>query len=93
MVSTPCGRSFLPSAPIGLKPDTRRTRCCEQFYAYGAMGVVMLAGLYGSVYRRIRKLPRGPVRVVFLSILLFVVVRGFAEAEPFDLLLPCRSSF
>jgi hypothetical protein len=28
------------------------------------------------------------VKVVFLSILLFVVVRGLAEAEPFDLLLP-----
>ena len=60
----------------------------QQFYAYGMMGIVMLVGLYGSVYRRIRKLPRGPVRVVFLSILLFVFVRGFAEAEPFDLLLP-----
>jgi O-antigen ligase len=60
----------------------------QQFYVYGAMGVVMLAGLYGSVYRQVRKLPRGPVRVVFLSILLFVVVRGLAEAEPFDLLLP-----
>ena len=60
----------------------------QQFYVYGAMGIVMLAGLYGSVYRQIRKLPRGPVRVVFLSILLFVVIRGLAEAEPFDLLLP-----
>jgi exopolysaccharide production protein ExoQ len=60
----------------------------QQCYVYGAMGVVMLAGLYGSVYRQIRRLPRSPVRVVFLSILLFVVVRGLAEAEPFDLLLP-----
>jgi exopolysaccharide production protein ExoQ len=60
----------------------------QQFYVYGIMGFVMLAGLYGSVYRQIRKLPRSPVRVVFLSILLFVFVRGLAEAEPFDLLLP-----
>ena len=48
----------------------------------------MLAGLYGSVYRQIRRLPRGPVRVVLLSILIFVAMRGLAEAEPFDLLLP-----
>lgn len=60
----------------------------QQLYVYGAMGIVLLAGLYGSVYRRIRKLPRGSVRVVFLSMLLFVVIRGLAEAEPFDLLLP-----
>ncbi|MGA9718909.1 MAG: O-antigen ligase family protein [Acidobacteriaceae bacterium] len=60
----------------------------QQVYVYGVMGIVMLTGLYGSVYRQIRKLPRGPVRVMFLSILLFVVIRGLAEAEPFDLLLP-----
>jgi exopolysaccharide production protein ExoQ len=29
--------------------------------------------------------------MVFLSMLLFVVVRGLAEAEPFDLLLPLWS--
>ena len=60
----------------------------QQLYVYGAIGIVMLAGLYGSVYRQIRKLSRGSVRVVLLGILLFAVVRGLAEAEPFDLLLP-----
>lgn len=60
----------------------------QQFYAYGVAGIVALAGLYGSLYRKIRKLPRGPVRIVFVSMLLFIVVRGLAEAEPFDLLFP-----
>jgi exopolysaccharide production protein ExoQ len=60
----------------------------QQFYAYGIIGIAMLIALYGSLYRQIRRLPRGPVKVVFRSILLFVVVRGLAEAEPFDLLLP-----
>ena len=60
----------------------------QQIYAYGVLGVVMLAGLYGSLYRKIRRLDRGPVRVVLTSMLLFVLVRGLAEAEPFDLLLP-----
>jgi hypothetical protein len=28
------------------------------------------------------------VRAIFLSLLLYIMVRGLAEAEPFDLLLP-----
>jgi O-antigen ligase len=60
----------------------------EQFYSYGVTGIVMLCGVYGSLYRRIRRLPRGPLKLIFTSMILFIVVRGFAEAEPFDLLLP-----
>ena len=60
----------------------------QQFYAYGVLGVVVLGGLYGSLYRQIRSLGRGPIRILFQSILLFTLVRGLAEAEPFDLLLP-----
>lgn len=60
----------------------------QQIYAYGAMGVVLLCGLYVSFYRKIRTLAKGPVRVALTSLLIFVLVRGIAEAEPFDLLLP-----
>jgi exopolysaccharide production protein ExoQ len=60
----------------------------QQLYAYGLAGVVLLGLIYGSLYRQIRKLSRGPVKMIFLSIMLFIVVRGLAEAEPFDLLLP-----
>ncbi len=77
-----------PFGPDRFEARHAENEVLQQFYVYGAMGIVMLTGLYGSVYRQIRKLPRGPVRVVFLSVLLFVVIRGLAEAEPFDLLLP-----
>ena len=60
----------------------------QQFYSFGVAGTVMLCGLYGSLYRKIRRLPQGPVKIIFVSILLFVIVRGFAVADPFDLLLP-----
>jgi exopolysaccharide production protein ExoQ len=80
--------------PFG--PDRFEARHAEnelltQFYAYGAVGVCLLVGLYGSLFRQIRRLPRSPLKIVFLSILLFVVVRGLAEAEAFDLLLPLWS--
>jgi O-antigen ligase len=60
----------------------------EQFYSYGIAGLVILIGVYGSLYRSIRGLPKGRLRIIFVSMLLFIVVRGLAEAEPFDLLLP-----
>lgn len=60
----------------------------QQFFAYGMVGIVLLCGLYGSLFRQIRRLPRESLRIALLSLLLFIVVRGFAEAEPFDLLLP-----
>lgn len=63
----------------------------QQFYAYGVVGICMLIGLYGSLYRQIRRLPQDPLKLVFRSILLFVIIRGLAEAEPFDLLLPLWS--
>jgi len=60
----------------------------QQFFAYGVCGVVLLVGIYGSLYQRFRALPRGPERTALTAFLIFVVIRGLAEAEPFDLLLP-----
>jgi len=60
----------------------------QQFFAYGACGVALLMGVYGSLYRRCRLLPQGSERSILISFLVFVLVRGLAEAEPFDLLLP-----
>jgi hypothetical protein len=51
-------------------------------------GLALLCGLYGSLYRKIRKLSEGSLRVIFIGLLVFIVIRGLAEAEPFDLLLP-----
>jgi exopolysaccharide production protein ExoQ len=80
-----------PFGPEQFEARHAENELLTQFYSYGAVGVCLLIGLYGSLYRQIRRLPRGPVRIVFLSLFLFVVVRGLAEAEPFDLLLPLWS--
>jgi exopolysaccharide production protein ExoQ len=60
----------------------------QQFYSYGVAGIVMLCGLYGSLYRKVRRLLQGPLKVIFVSMLLYVFVRGITVADPFDLLLP-----
>ena len=60
----------------------------QQFFAYGLCGIFLLAGVYGSLYRRIRALPHAAERIALTCFLIYVAVRGLAEAEPFDLLLP-----
>jgi O-antigen ligase len=60
----------------------------QQFYAYGAVGVLMLLAIYGSVWRQLRRLSNRSLRIFFLGMLLFVIVRGVADTEPFDLSLP-----
>ena len=60
----------------------------QQFYAYGVAGVLMLVGLYASFYRQIRRIPVRPLRTLFIGLLFFVLVRGLADTEAFDLSLP-----
>jgi exopolysaccharide production protein ExoQ len=60
----------------------------QQFYAYGAAGIIMLIGLYSSFYREVRKLSRSPLKALLLGLLVFVIIRGLADTEPFDLSLP-----
>jgi exopolysaccharide production protein ExoQ len=60
----------------------------QQFYAYGVVGVAMLAVIYGSVFREIRKLHPSSVKTFFIGMMLFILVRGAADTEVFDLSLP-----
>lgn len=80
-----------PFGPDHFEARHAENEILQQFYAYGVAGVVLLVGLYTSLYRQIRRVCHSPVRVVLSSLMLFIVVRGLAEAEPFDLLLPLWS--
>jgi exopolysaccharide production protein ExoQ len=80
-----------PFGPDRFEARHAENELLQQFYAYGVFGVALLAGIYGSLFLQIRRLPRSPVKIVFFSTLLYVLVRGIAEAEPFDLLLPLWS--
>ncbi|WP_213803342.1 O-antigen ligase family protein [Granulicella sp. dw_53] len=77
-----------PFGPDRFEPRHAENELLQQFYAYGAVGIILFIGLYGSLYRQIRKMVRSPTKMLFLSLMLFIVVRGLAEAESFDLLLP-----
>jgi hypothetical protein len=60
----------------------------QQFYTYGVLGIVLLVGTYVSLYRYARRVARPEVRTLVASALIFVVVRGLADTENFDLSLP-----
>ena len=77
-----------PFGPDQFEARHAENELLQQFFAYGAAGVALLIGIYGSLYRGIRRLAMSRERLVLTTLLLFIVIRGFAEAEPFDLLLP-----
>ena len=60
----------------------------QQFYAYGVVGICMFAGIYGSLSFQLRRLTAEPRRTFFFAVILFVLVRGLADTDAFDLSLP-----
>jgi O-antigen ligase len=80
-----------PFGPDRFEARHAENELLQQFYAYGAVGVVALMCLYGATFRQLRRVRERPIRVVLLSLLLYVLVRGLAEAEPFDLMFPLWS--
>lgn len=60
----------------------------QQFYSYGAVGICLMLGLYGSVFLQIRRLVPGPLKTLYYAMLFFVLIRGLTDTETFDLSLP-----
>jgi exopolysaccharide production protein ExoQ len=77
-----------PFGPDQFEAPHAHNELLQQFYAYGAVGVCIFAGIYGSLIRQVRRLATGPTRAFFLAFLIFVLVRGLADTERIDLSLP-----
>ena len=77
-----------PFGPDQFEAAHAHNELLQQFYAYGLVGVCMFTGVYLSFYMHIRSLTKGPLRTFFFAFLLFVLVRGGADTERFDLSLP-----
>jgi len=59
----------------------------QQFYAYGAVGVIMMFGIYTAFYRQLRKLTLKADRAYYLALLVFVLIRGLTDTEACDISL------
>jgi O-antigen ligase len=77
-----------PFGPDQFEARHAHNELLQQFYAYGAMGIFMMAAIYSSLFRNLRRLAAGPVKTLFFGMLIFVLVRGLADTEVFDLSLP-----
>jgi O-antigen ligase len=77
-----------PFGPDQFEAAHAHNELLQQFYGYGLVGIFIFIGIYSSIYRHIRRIAAGPVRTFFLAFLLFVLVRGTADTERFDLSLP-----
>jgi exopolysaccharide production protein ExoQ len=60
----------------------------QQFYAYGVAGVLLVGMLYASLFRLIRKTSSQALKACLTALLLFILIRGLADTENFDLSLP-----
>ncbi len=83
-------RNVIP--PFGtFEPWHAHNELIQQFYAYGVAGIVLLLGVYGSFYRQARRIADLSYRSICLGLILFIVVRGLADTERFDLSFPLWS--
>jgi exopolysaccharide production protein ExoQ len=77
-----------PFGPDQFEAAHAHNELIQQFYAYGLVGVCLFAGIYWSLYWHIHRLMRGPRKAFFLAFLTFILVRGMADTERFDISLP-----
>jgi O-antigen ligase len=57
----------------------------QQFFEYGLTGVIIVIGLYWSIYRQARRAPASHLRTLCLALLIFAVFRGLADTTNFGL--------
>jgi exopolysaccharide production protein ExoQ len=77
-----------PFGPDQFEARHAHNELLQQFYAYGVVGIVMMVAIYSSLFRNLRSLTDSSLKVLFLGMLLFVLVRGLADTEAFDLSMP-----
>ena len=82
--------SFKSLIPLfgSFQPVHAHNELLQQFFEYGAAGVVIVVGAYVSLYRQARRAPKSELRMLALALLLFASVRGLADTANFGLSYP-----
>jgi exopolysaccharide production protein ExoQ len=57
----------------------------QQFFALGALGVLVVIGMYGAMFMQVRRAPRSSLKTLAATILIFAVLHGLTDTLPFDL--------
>ena len=80
-------RYVIPS--VGdFEPWQAHNELLQQFFCYGAAGVVVFIGLYASFIRIIRQYRQSVFATLAGALMVFAVVRGLVDTERFDVNFP-----
>jgi hypothetical protein len=60
----------------------------QQFFSFGAVGVLLTIAIYWIFFRQIRRSPRSHLKTLSATLLLFALIRGLTDAQIFDLSFP-----
>lgn len=60
----------------------------QQFFSFGAVGVILTIALYWIFFRQIRRARPSHLKTLASSLLLFAIIRGLTDAQNFDLTFP-----
>jgi exopolysaccharide production protein ExoQ len=75
--------------PIGkFEAQQAHDELLQQFFSFGAIGVVFTIPRYRILFRQIRRAAPGHLKTLASSLLLFAVIRGLTDAQNFDLSIP-----
>ncbi len=62
----------------------------QQWFSYGAVGLVLSMGAYLCFYRQLRRLRHSPVAPLATMLLVYSLVHGLTEADHVQLMFPVR---
>jgi exopolysaccharide production protein ExoQ len=80
-------RYVIPS--VGdFEPWHAHNELLQQFFCYGAVGVVAFIGLYASFIRTVRQYRQSVFATLAGALMVFAVVRGLVDTERFDVNFP-----
>lgn len=80
-------RNIIPAFGT-FEPWHAHNELLQQFFTFGAVGVVLVVSLYVSFYRACRRYRSHPFALTGLAILVLVAIRGLADTERFDVSFP-----
>jgi exopolysaccharide production protein ExoQ len=60
----------------------------QQFFSFGAIGILLTIALYWVFFRQIRRAPSSHLKTLAATLLLFALIRGLTDAQNFDLSFP-----
>jgi len=75
--------------PIGTFEATHaHNELLQQFFALGAVGVLLVIGLYWTLFRQIRRAPPSSPKTLAATLLIFALMHGLTDTVAFDLSYP-----